>query len=299
MTNEKQIEKNLENILKQFKSDVVKPFDAKLKGNYFKYDDIANKKGISYSAGGKQLLEKGAELISQALVVYAQYVNETSSRAIQTIDGVYKKAEITAGAGSRAIEDCLRNAIIGKWHSFNETVQKINEKLTNHKEKPELYELKRTYAAAEKISEFNRYSNSNQNLWGIGEMLFHQIRLDGMAQGTSYLARDLEKITDTLHVGFFDDELGKGKRKAFGETLAKEILATDFDFEKSYPTETLPAMQALAAIKRYDVTTPALIKKATTALVAQAKYYSDSLHHKIEGEHLKESYEKTMKQGDN
>ena len=301
MNKERQIEKNLESIFNQFKSEVVKSFDAKLKGNYFKYDASANedKKGISYSVGGKRLLEKGAKLISQALVVYGQYLNETS-RAIKKIEDMYKNAEITPGVESHAIKSCLRDAIIEEWHSFKEDVQTISEKLHN-REKPDLYELnrlKRAYVAANKLSRFDRYSNQAQNCWGLGEMLFHQIRMHGMAQQSSYSVRELEKIKDTLHVGFFDDTLGKGKRKAFGETLAEEILTTDFNFEEKYPAKTLPAMQALAAIDRYRVTTPALIKKATTALIAQATYYSKSLQHKIAGERLKESYEKTMKQRD-
>ncbi|MBM3233526.1 hypothetical protein FJZ19_00355 [Candidatus Pacearchaeota archaeon] len=263
--------RQFKDLMERFRKQVVGTYDSRNKGRYFHWDWEPNKKdGICYENGGAELREKGKKIILKAFVLHAPKFRE-----------IWKGLSKAQEGGSPLVKGCMED-MQNKAGSVEAKIERMTQK-----DSCETYDFREIYS---KIAEISKISDEIpfEYQHGIGEMLFHQNRIDEIGHACEgcahWTCRNLEKILNNMHVSFLDE---LGRRVEFGEALARELLSRKTDFWKyglnglmrrfgfEVKEEQLPATRALIAIERYGVKDRTLIEAAEQALILEAAHYVD------------------------
>lgn len=254
---EKQL-KEFEKLHKQFLDEVVKPYDSNNKGSYFVYDREANEsEGITYDRGGCELVELGSDLIANVITLYAPRFREINKNVHQIMENAHPLAR-----------EGLRE-LAGDSYDLVWRVKQVEDDKIKH---DGLY--KDIFTDVSNLTNRSDISEIPYNYKeGLGEMVFHQIRIGEHSGGGidfNWTRRALDDIFKSMHVGFLED-----RKSEFGEALVKELLSKQDAFWKFYQGEQLPARQAQDVIKRYGVTDENLIATVDKSLVLEANHYAE------------------------
>lgn len=278
MKKEKEQLKLFERLHKQFLNKVVCPYDSKNKGSYFVYDWEANENGgITYESGGKKLGELGRDLIANAITLYAPRFREINQNVQQIMENAHPLAR-----------NCLKE-LAGDLKNLVWRVKKIEDGQSKY-----CSDYKEIFITVSdlKSSSIDEIPYSYEE--GLGEMLFHQIRIGnhyGGDIGTAWTCRCLDDILKRMHVSFLEN-----RRSEFGEALVKELLSRKDGFWNFYEGEQLPAIEALDAIGRYRVTDENLITTVERTLILEANHYVELATLKRQKNSAEKSFDQQKKE---
>lgn len=255
-----------EELLRSYRSKIVEPYDSRNRGSYFHWDHDSNKDGgVTYDNGGAELMEQGIGFITEGVLLFAPIFQDIKNRINKTRTGSYLVKECVQNLNP-SLDYYIRLAKDGRLEKARDFLEIFKKVVGLREDIPFAYKE------------------------GLGEMLFHQRRIEEIGHAcesyTHWTCRTLDEILQELHVEFLRD-----RRQEFGEALVKELLSTKYNLREFYAGEPLPAMQAQDAIRRYNVTNEDIIATADQALVLEAKTYAELAQLKRKSKSVKASHD--------
>lgn len=214
-----------------FDEEVRRVYDEKLQGNYFIHQHALNRdgRGLDYGTGGEELARRGAKLIVSTLDLHA---NEFSALLAEKIKD-YRDI-MTSG------EDKLREKIQDEVNKLNRFTSSVRE-LSDERYHLSIFPYTSVYPAVSHFSEITPVEYRQ----GLGEMLFHQLRLLNMCGLGEADPLQFGSLDHVLWLIPDKEFLSEERKQQLGEGLIREILKSK-DGCKA-------AVAALHASWRYDV----------------------------------------------
>ncbi len=263
MTQETNQTKQFDELHRTFLQDVVRPYDSRLRGNYFIHQFRFNTdgKGIDYDSGGIELARKGLTLVTSAAGLYAdefngmgKFLNEQYHKTLEE--------DVRSPAHKNA-----RNQL----HFLNDFKSALKNLSTTEKIMPNAWAYIDLYPA---IATFKQISPESYRQ-GMGEMIIHQLRLEnmyGLSDNDPLQFSGLDKVLQMMPNPRF---LGE-KYSLVGEGLVIEVLSSKEGCRE--------IKEAEEAIKKYELIELAKRKPRINKLLKAVE--------KIREEELKYTHEK-------
>jgi|APSaa5957512622_1039677.scaffolds.fasta_scaffold10056_6 hypothetical protein len=196
-----------------FMQEVIKPYDTRLKGNYFIHQYAQNNsknKGINSFSGGVELVKKGQTLITSSAQLYAEefakLYKEIQERLI-----ILEKSDYSEDERSLVTYD------YDKLSNFEFGLNMLNKEC----DFTDSYPNRKLYSA---IAEFKQVTPENYRQ-GMGEMVLHQTRLANMIKGGESAPYQFGRLDSILQVMPNPRFLGD-KYPLVGEGLVREVLSS-------------------------------------------------------------------------
>jgi len=228
-----------------FLRDIVRPYDSRLRGNYFIHEQMLNMegKGIEYDSGGIELAKKGLILVTSAASLYADEFaklhKQVSEQYQKTLRDVNSSAHIRVSNQNTLFCD------------FERALENLN---AQRQIMPRAYSYIDLYPA---IATFKQISPESYRQ-GMGEMLIHQLRLVNMHGLSDYDPLQFSGLDKVLQMMPNPRFLGD-KYSLVGIGLVKEVLSSKEGCRY--------IKEAREAIKRYELKDLAKIKPNVSRLL--------------------------------
>lgn len=259
-------QEDFQRLKRTFDTEVLEVYDTKLRGNYFVHqlEPNSNGRGIDYYTGGRELAKKGAGLIVPAVNLHADEIAALLPRIEREYYALYSN-------------NAQREKLSNKVNTLSYFENGVRE-LSDERYQLSQFSYSYVYPAVAAFPE----ATSKTYVQGLGEMIFHQLRLLNMChlgELDPFQFASLDQILQLIPDRTF---LSEEKIQQIGEGLVKEVLKSRDGCRDS--------AEARQAIQKYGLTNEDLISAMEKMESLETKHNARMDRYKKSLEKRKEGY---------